>query len=195
MKHTAAYISTSAHIQEEADGLTMPGSSASNTLAIQTALTSLFPTFRKQGTYGIIFDLIARGRSAQGSRPLIFTGQEGHYSIDKAAMACGLGLDSVIAVPCKDDDSMDPVSLEGLMTQAFDGGQGYPFFLNVTAGSTVMGSFDALDQIADVCARVSSRQSASIWLHGEVLSSFLKNTVRKSAVLNAVTHLQFARTN
>lgn len=149
----------------------MPGGSASSTLAIQTALTSLFSTFRKQGTFGIMYDLMARGRSAKGSRPLLFTGQEGHYSIEKAAMSCGLGLDSVIAVPCKEDGSMDTIALEDLMMKAFNDEQtkghpvGFPFFVNATAGSTVMGSFDELDKIADICAKLSSNQSATIWLH------------------------------
>jgi glutamate decarboxylase len=157
--------------QEESDGLTMPGGSASNTLATQTSLTSIFPTFRQLGAYGIISSLMAKGRSVNASRPLVFTGQEGHYSIEKAAMACGLGLDSVVAVPCNEDGTMDTAALEDMMDNAFKDSQGqstpsgFPFFVNATAGSTVMGAFDALNKVADVCHKLSDRYSTTIWMH------------------------------
>lgn len=149
----------------------MPGGSASNTLAIQTALTSTFSSFRRQGSYGIISNLIAKGRSSNASRPLIFTGQEGHYSIEKAAMACGLGLDCVVSVPCNNNGSMDTAALDEMLNQAFadiEGASniaGFPFFVNATAGSTVMGAFDDLVKIADVCERNSNRYVTPIWLH------------------------------
>ena len=36
-----------------------------------------------------------------------------------------------------------------------------PYFVNATAGTTVLGSFDPLDEIADVC------QKYGIWLHAD----------------------------
>jgi glutamate decarboxylase len=157
--------------QVESDGLTMPGGSASNTLAIQTALTSTFPSFRQEGSYGVISSIMAKGRSSNASRPLIFTGREGHYSIEKAAMACGLGLYSVVSVPCNENGSMDTAALDQMLCQAFEDkqgiltGAGFPFFVNATAGSTVMGAFDDLNKVADVCERLSARHVAPIWLH------------------------------
>jgi glutamate/tyrosine decarboxylase-like PLP-dependent enzyme len=156
-------------LQNISDGLTMPGGSASNTLAIQTALNSLFPSFRQSGVIGIITSLMEQGRSAKASRPLIFTSQEAHYSIDKAAIACGLGLDCVVSVPCKEDGSMCTDSLEMMMGKAFSDVEGkgdvvgFPFFVNATAGTTVMGAFDSLTKIADVCERHSDR--ITVWKH------------------------------
>ena len=37
-----------------------------------------------------------------------------------------------------------------------------PFFVNATCGTTVLGSFDPLDKIADVCEKYK------IWLHVDV---------------------------
>lgn len=37
-----------------------------------------------------------------------------------------------------------------------------PYFVNATAGTTVLGAFDNLDEIADVCEKYN------IWLHVDV---------------------------
>lgn len=150
----------------------MPGGSSSNTLAVQTALSTAFPSFHNEGVFGVSQDLAKRGlrrsQTASACRPLIFTSEQSHYSLDKAAIACGLGLSSVVKVPCDGRGRMDPKALDSLLKAAFgddlnDGASplGFPFFVNATAGSTVMGSFDPLDEIAAVC----QRQAHPVWLH------------------------------
>lgn len=37
-----------------------------------------------------------------------------------------------------------------------------PFFVNATAGSTVLGAFDNLEEIADICAKYN------LWMHVDV---------------------------
>jgi len=37
-----------------------------------------------------------------------------------------------------------------------------PFFVNTTCGTTVLGSFDPIDKIADVCEKYN------LWLHVDV---------------------------
>ncbi|CEH19166.1 related to glutamic acid decarboxylase [Ceraceosorus bombacis] len=149
---------------EEADGLTMPGGSSSNTLAVQTALQNRFPAFRKQGILGIMQDLMREGREVNACRPLLFTSTQSHYSLDKAAMGCGLGLESVVKVPCDAQGRMDVAALERLVIAAKDGDaaperRGVPFFVNATSGSTVLGSFDNLEAISKLCQRYQ------LWLH------------------------------
>ncbi|PWN41748.1 PLP-dependent transferase [Ceraceosorus guamensis] len=150
---------------EEADGLTMPGGSSSNTLAMQTALQNRFPAFRKQGMLGIMKDLMREGTEINACRPLLFTSAQSHYSLDKAAMGCGLGLESVVKVPCDAQGRMDVAALERLIIAAKDGDaapperRGVPFFVNATSGSTVLGSFDNLQAISEVCQRYR------LWLH------------------------------
>ena len=56
---------------------------------------------------------------------------------------------------------MIPEDLEKKIKSVKSGGQ-IPFFVNATCGTTVLGSFDPLDDIADVCEKYK------IWLHVDV---------------------------
>jgi glutamate decarboxylase len=157
---------------ELADGLTMPGGSSSNTFAIQTALTSLLPMFKQRGIIGVIGDMSTTlKRSPEACTPLIYTGAEAHYSLEKAAIACGLGLNSVVKVPCNVEGDMDLEALDRLLNEAYDNADGepgkltgLPLFVNATAGSTVTGSFDRLDRMADVCQKYRAL-GHRLWLH------------------------------
>ncbi|KAJ1933453.1 Glutamate decarboxylase 2 [Linderina macrospora] len=93
-----------------------------------------------------------------GVRPVVFTSSHGHYSIDKAAVAAGIGLDNVIKVPTDECGRMDAKALRALVKQAVEDGA-TPFFVNATAGTTVLGAFDPVAEIADVC------DEFSMWLH------------------------------
>ncbi|PWN49483.1 PLP-dependent transferase [Violaceomyces palustris] len=142
------------------DGLTMPGGSSANTLAVQTALANIFPPFREQGLLGISELLFEKyGRVGKAARPLIFTSDQSHYSLDKAAISAGLGLSSVIKVPCDHTGRMDPAALSRLINDSISEGLGTPFFVNATSGSTVLGSFDDLRSISAIARR------HGCWLH------------------------------
>lgn len=147
----------------------MPGGSSSNTLAVQTALNTLYPSFQSEGLFGIISTHELKERHPRACRPLIFTAEEGHYSLEKAAIACGMGLSSVIKVPCDETGKMNVQALDELLTASFEDisatgkHPGIPFLVNATAGSTVMGAFDSLQDIADVCEK--HRRNGKLWLH------------------------------
>lgn len=122
----------------------MPGGSNSNTLAVQTALANRFPSLRTDGALGASFDIASSnaGRTGRATRPLIFTSSQSHYSLDKAAMGCGLGLSAVVKVPCDAQGRMDPVQLEKMIVESLEDTEGtsanagFPFFVNATAGTT-----------------------------------------------------------
>ncbi|CDU26054.1 related to glutamic acid decarboxylase [Sporisorium scitamineum] len=138
------------------DGLTMPGGSSANTLAVQTALANIFPAFRTQGLLGVMQQLLDKKRPP---RPLLFTSSQCHYSLDKAAISAGLGLDSVVKVACDATGRMDPAALEKALTEAVETGTGTPFLINATSGTTVLGSFDPLPQLAAIARK------HHCWLH------------------------------
>jgi cysteine sulfinate desulfinase/cysteine desulfurase-like protein len=63
---------------------------------------------------------------------------------------------------------MIPSELERLILERKAKGH-IPFFVNATAGTTVLGAFDPIEPIADIC------QKYKLWLHVDVsieLSSF-----------------------
>ncbi|KAJ1958745.1 Glutamate decarboxylase 2 [Linderina pennispora] len=132
---------------DTAAGLTFPGGSYSNMHALMTARNQRFCELKTGG-----FAALA------GVRPVVFTSHHGHYSIDKAAVAAGIGLDNVIKVPTDASGRMDPQALRHLVVQSIAAGA-TPFFVNATAGTTVLGAFDPVAEIADIC------EEFSMWLH------------------------------
>ncbi|KAJ1035798.1 hypothetical protein NDA13_000457 [Ustilago tritici] len=142
--------------EKKADGLTMPGGSSANTLAVQTALANVFPRFRMQGLLGVMQGLLEEGKA---TRPLLFTSEQCHYSLDKAAISAGLGLDSVIKVACDSTGRMSPEALGIALTQAKEQGTGTPFLINATSGTTVLGSFDPLPELSTIARK------HNCWLH------------------------------
>lgn len=56
---------------------------------------------------------------------------------------------------------MIPEALEEKIISAKSAGY-HPFFVNATAGTTVYGAFDPINQIADIC------EKHNMWLHVDV---------------------------
>lgn len=127
-----------------AGGISQPGGSASNQTSIIIARNTLFPSTKTSG-YG-------------SQRFVLFTSAHGHYSLEKAAQMFGFGSAAVRAVPVDVDGRMIPEELDKAVAKAKNDGE-TPFYVNATAGTTVLGSFDPLDRIADICAK------HKLWLH------------------------------
>lgn len=64
---------------------------------------------------------------------------------------------------------MIPSELERLILERKAKGH-IPFFVNATAGTTVLGAFDPIEPIADIC------QKYKLWLHVDV-SSLLSSSM------------------
>lgn len=97
-----------------------------------------------------------------GSMPLVaFTSDESHYSIRKSVQWLGIGSDNLIVIKTDDNGCMlvdDLISnIEKVLME-----NRQPFFVNATAGSTVLGAFDDLNVIADVCEKYG------LWMHVDV---------------------------
>lgn len=125
-------------------GLTFPGGSYSNSTSLTTARSYLFP------------DTKVYGNGAH--RFAVFASSHAHYSVEKAAIFCGLGSNSVFKIKTTEDGRMCVSDLEAQISQAK--ADGYtPLFVNATAGTTVYGSFDDFNAIADVA------QKHGAWFH------------------------------
>jgi glutamate decarboxylase len=108
---------------ERAGGLSCPGGSASNQLAMVTARNSLYPEIKKHGYFPRPsiqqqHDMEQRGYSfAAGvnmstyGKLIAFTSSAGHYSLEKSAVMMGLGTENTVSVPCDSYGSMIPSEL------------------------------------------------------------------------------------
>jgi glutamate/tyrosine decarboxylase-like PLP-dependent enzyme len=130
--------------QPEAEGTFCAGGSLSNLLALHLARHKAFPDINTTGL---------------GDRQLVaYTSAHSHYSFKKAVAILGLGFDNLVTVPCDHKGQMLPDALEEAIRTTKSQGK-TPFFINGTAGTTVLGTFDPLDQIADIA------QQHRIWFH------------------------------
>lgn len=70
----------------------------------------------------------------------------------------GLGSDNVYKIDTDDCGKLIPEDLEKQIQQSLaEGAQ--PFMVSATAGTTVLGAFDPLNAVADICEKYD------LWLH------------------------------
>ncbi|EFY85052.1 glutamate decarboxylase, putative [Metarhizium acridum CQMa 102] len=127
-----------------AGGITCQGGSASNLTSLVTARGVLYPDTKLLG--------------CQGYRFAIFTSAQGHFSVEKAAVTCGMGVSSVVCVPVDKVGRMIPAALRSLVLESQAQGR-TPLYVNATAGTTVLGAYDPLREIKAVC------DEFGMWLH------------------------------
>ncbi|XP_024935707.1 acidic amino acid decarboxylase GADL1 isoform X2 [Cephus cinctus] len=129
----------------EGDGIFCPGGSMSNMYGMVLARYAVKPDVKTKGLFGI--------------QPLAcFTSEAGHYSITKGAHWLGLGTESIYQVKTDEWGRMDPQELKKAIAKSRENGR-LPFFVNATAGTTVLGSFDPLPEISAIC------KAEGLWLH------------------------------
>ncbi len=93
-----------------------------------------------------------------GPRLRLYTSEQAHSSIEKAAIVLGLGQKGVRKIPVDVDFRLDPHALATAITE--DRRQGWrPFCVVATVGTTSTTSVDPVPAIADICGR------EGLWLH------------------------------
>ncbi|KAK8719957.1 hypothetical protein OTU49_013663, partial [Cherax quadricarinatus] len=143
----------------DGEGIFCPGGSISNMYGMVLARHHTHPDIKLKGS--------------SSTRPLVvLTSDQSHYSFKKGAVWLGLGTDNVVSVETDTYGRMLPQALRKAVKEARERG-GEPFFVGATAGTTVLGAFDPLEEIADVC------QEEGLWLHADACwggSAILSNT-------------------
>ncbi|KAI5920519.1 pyridoxal phosphate-dependent transferase [Camillea tinctor] len=127
-----------------AGGITCAGGSASNLTSLIVARNALHPSTKTAGNGALRF--------------AVYTSAHGHYSVEKAAVAAGFGSDTVVSVPVDSRGRMDVSALKAAIARDRAAGR-TPLYVNATAGTTVLGSFDPLRDIAAVC------EDEGLWMH------------------------------
>lgn len=142
-KQVLKNICALAGYSENSDGTFAPGGSMSNMMAIIMARDAKNEAIRSEGLQ---------------SKMTLYTSAESHYSISKNAALTGLGRDQVRFVNTNNKGEMLAEHLDELIEKDIRHGF-QPFFVNATAGSTVLGAFDDIEAISKVCKKYE------LWLH------------------------------
>lgn len=95
---------------------------------------------------------------AGGPRLRLYTSEEAHSSVEKAALTLGLGQDGVRKIPTDREFRMDVAALTRAVAEDRLAGW-VPMAVSATVGTTSTTSIDPIPAIADLCER------EGIWLH------------------------------
>ncbi len=124
-------------------GTFAPGGSMSNMMALIMARDAKNEFIRAEGLT---------------SKMTLYTSSASHYSISKNAALTGIGRNQVREINTNLKGEMQASHLDELITEDIKSGY-QPFFVNVTAGTTVLGAFDNIESISKVCKK------HGLWLH------------------------------
>lgn len=128
---------------EKSDGTIAPGGSMTNFMSMIMGRDHFDKNTPHQGV---------------NKKLTVYTSVDSHYSIPKNAAFSGIGRDNVRFIPTNKQGEMDVDALNQQIQK--DKADGFhPVMVNATAGTTVLGAFDDIESISEICKR------NSIWLH------------------------------
>ena len=116
-----------------------------NGYAINIARHWMFPIVKDKGLTAV-------------PRLVVFTSEDAHYSVKKLAAFLGIGANNVYSIKVDSSGKMCVVDLRQQINRCIDEGA-RPLMVSATAGTTVLGAFDPLRPISDLC------KEYEIWLH------------------------------
>ncbi len=128
------------------DGTFTSGGNEANFSALAMALATHFP------------QSVEDGLSAVQARPVLYTSDEAHHSLDKSAGLLGLGRKALRRIPVNASAQLDAAGLETQIAHDQTAGLS-PFCVVATAGTTNSGAIDDLVNLADICKR------HRLWFH------------------------------
>jgi aromatic-L-amino-acid decarboxylase len=132
----------------EFEGVLQDTASSSSFTALLAARERALPGTRERGLS------LARDRG----RPRIYQSDQAHSSIDKTAIAAGLGLEGIRRIPSDDQFRMRPAELRRQLAEDRSAGD-TPVMVCATIGTTSTASVDPVAEIARICAE------ERVWLH------------------------------
>ena len=158
---------------KDSEGLLVTGGSNGNLVALLMARNMLLRDAKFSGLFS--------------SKPLVmFVSDQAHYSYKKAANTIGIGMANVVSVASDRNGAMRTDALENAIDESFRQGK-HPFFIGATAGTTVLGAFDPLKDLAAVAKK------HSLWFHVDaafggsaILSSKHKHLLAGSELADSI---------
>lgn len=128
-------------------GIIYDTASVSSFHAIASAREKALPGLREHGMISKDFPKI-----------VLYCSEHAHSSIEKGALALGVGLDNIRKVPADDQFRMIPGELLKLIRKDKAEGK-LPFCVTATIGTTSTTSIDPMNEIGNICS------NENIWLH------------------------------
>jgi len=126
------------------EGIMVTGGSNANLVGLLCARQFKVPDIKKRGY--------------QSKKYTIYVSEEAHYSYEKAAHICGIGIDYLRSVKVDQEGRMDPILLKEMIRQDISLGM-IPMMIGATSGTTVLGAFDPITEINKVA------REYNLWLH------------------------------
>lgn len=131
----------------DGDGIFVSGGSNANLVAMFSARNRILPESRFVG-----YD--------RNQRLVAFVNEQAHYSFETAANVLGIGSKNVIKVKSDKNGKLIPSELEREIISAINRGE-KPFFAAATCATTLLGAYDPIDEMAEICSKYN------IWLHAD----------------------------
>ena len=107
------------------------------------------------------FHALAAARETVGEAALplrLYTSNQAHSSVEKGALAIGIGRHGIVKIDVDEEFRMQPALLEAAIRKDLSEGW-LPFCVSATIGTTSTTSIDPVPQIADICEKYK------LWLH------------------------------
>ncbi|WP_296380843.1 pyridoxal-dependent decarboxylase [Winogradskyella sp.] len=142
-KQVLKNICALADYSSDSDGALAPGGSMSNMMALIMARDYKNESIRAEGL---------------SKKMTLYTSAASHYSISKNAALTGIGRNQVRLIETNSNGKMLTEHLDKIIQKDINDGF-EPFFVNATAGTTVLGAFDDIEAISKVC------EKHKLWLH------------------------------
>ncbi len=129
--------------EENADGTFASGGSMTNLMSMIMARDAVAETVKNTGVQG---------------KMMVYTSADSHYSIPKNAAFCGIGRNQVRYIKTNKKGQINVLDLARQVEEDIE--QGFtPTLVNLTAGTTVLGAFDDVRAVKNICSKYN------IWLH------------------------------
>jgi len=130
---------------ENPEGLFVTGGSNGNLQAMMVARNHTIPHVKNAGFQ-------------DANKLIAFVSEEAHYSFEKSANVLGIGITNVCKIRTDAAGRMIPEELTIAIEESFQKGK-RPFFVGATAGTTIKGAFDPLEEIAQIA------KHHDLWFH------------------------------
>ena len=128
---------------ENSGGTFAAGGSMSNYMAMLMARDAYDNSIKDEGVRDVL---------------VAYTSEESHYSNAKNASFAGIGRKNLRYIPADENGRMNTALLEEAINRDVEQGK-KPFFVNATAGTTVLGAADPILEIAEISEKYN------LWFH------------------------------